>query len=102
MGISGDSAKEGAGVSKMGICDVRDVAKAHVKALEADEAKNQRYIVSCKDQYGTMEIVDIVRKHFPKLKLPTAYKDGKLHPTMKNSADNRKVCKLLGVEELTP
>lgn len=44
-----------------GWVDVRDVARAHVKALEVSGAANQRFLVTA-GRYSYQEIVDVLRK----------------------------------------
>ncbi|KAK6453757.1 protein induced by osmotic stress [Scheffersomyces xylosifermentans] len=51
--------------------DVRDVAKAHVLAIEKEDAQGQRIIV-CAQRFNAQSILNILRKNFPDLqdKLP--------------------------------
>lgn len=44
--------------------DVRDVALAHVKAFEVDEAANKRFFV-LSGYFSNKEVADIIRKNFP-------------------------------------
>jgi len=92
--------KNGAKLMKFGLVDVRDVAVAHIKAMTTPEANGQRYLVSDKDQYATMDLVELIQKHFVDLYLPKEYEDKKMHTSVKNSADNRKVKQLMGVDSL--
>jgi nucleoside-diphosphate-sugar epimerase len=48
-------------------CDVRDVAEAHLKAYQKDEAANQRFFVTG-GSYSYQIICDILRKTFPELR----------------------------------
>jgi nucleoside-diphosphate-sugar epimerase len=83
--------------------DVRDVAKAHVEAMERPEAGGNRFFVTA-GHFANKEIVPIVRKHFPQLadKLPEDgvqggdYPDGKVENIYKY--DNSKATKVLGIE----
>jgi nucleoside-diphosphate-sugar epimerase len=52
--------------------DVRDLALAHVKAMELPEAADKRFFVTA-GYFTNKQICDIIRKHFPeyKDKLPT-------------------------------
>ncbi|KAK8134387.1 NAD dependent epimerase/dehydratase [Apiospora sp. TS-2023a] len=47
--------------------DVRDVALAHVQAMEKAEAGGKRFFVLA-GKFSNREIVDVVRKNFPELK----------------------------------
>jgi nucleoside-diphosphate-sugar epimerase len=48
-------------------CDVRDVAGAHLKAYQKDEAANQRFLVTG-GNYGYQMICDILRERFPEIR----------------------------------
>jgi nucleoside-diphosphate-sugar epimerase len=47
--------------------DVRDVALAHVNAMERDAAENKRFFVT-EGFFSNRQIVDVIRKHFPEYK----------------------------------
>ena len=47
--------------------DVRDVAEAHVKAMEIPEAASKRFLVTT-GYFSNKEICDIIRKNFPQYK----------------------------------
>lgn len=47
--------------------DVRDLALAHVKAMELEDAANKRFFLT-EGYYSNKQIVDIIRKHFPEYK----------------------------------
>ncbi|KAJ6544029.1 hypothetical protein B0H19DRAFT_1267335 [Mycena capillaripes] len=55
--------------------DVRDVAAAHVKALDTPEAAGKRFIVAG-GYYSNEKIVDIIRKQWPEMELPRVEGDG--------------------------
>ena len=68
------------------VCDVRDVARAHVKAIE-DPSASGRYIISQPNNVSPKFIVDALKKRFPDYK--------KLHGKEGDSSpiiDNSKVC----------
>lgn len=102
---SGDMVTEGAG-SKLqpavfGVVHIDDVVEAHVRAGEAEEAAGQRYLTTLPDQYATLEICLLVKKHFPFFQVPTEYaddapKDALRVALRKPSSDNAKLTKLLG------
>ncbi|KAI8634272.1 NAD dependent epimerase/dehydratase [Xylariaceae sp. FL1651] len=83
--------------------DVRDVAKAHVEAMERPEAGGNRFFVVA-GHFSNREIVPIVRKNFPELadKLPDDsvqggdYPGGKVENLYKY--DNSKATKELGID----
>ncbi|KAK9324565.1 hypothetical protein V1517DRAFT_316810 [Lipomyces orientalis] len=79
--------------------DVRDVAEAHVNALEAPAAENQRYFVVA-GKYSFSDICDIVLKNFPQLagKVPT---DGVIPSKESYNLDNSKSKKDLGIEYIS-
>ncbi|KAK2624282.1 hypothetical protein QTJ16_006232 [Diplocarpon rosae] len=47
--------------------DVRDLALAHVKAVELPEAANQRFFVTA-GYFSNSEIADVIRRNFPEYK----------------------------------
>lgn len=83
--------------------DVRDVAKAHVAAMERPEAGGSRFFVTT-GLFANKEIVPIVRKNFPQLadKLPEEgvaggdYPGGSIENVYK--FDNSKATKVLGID----
>ncbi|KAK9364860.1 hypothetical protein V1509DRAFT_634943 [Lipomyces kononenkoae] len=79
--------------------DVRNVAEAHVKALETPKAENQRYFVVA-GNFSYKEISDILLKDFPQLsgKVPTEVGT----PAKKNfDVDNSKSKADLGIEYIS-
>ncbi|KAJ9615024.1 hypothetical protein H2200_001098 [Cladophialophora chaetospira] len=81
-----------------GCADVRDVALAHVRGYELEEAGGERFIVGGSFEYQTA--VDILRKEFPQIKdrIPEGTPG---HPPEIYAIDNSKVKKVLGIK-LTP
>lgn len=77
--------------------DVRDVAHAHVQAIDIPEAANERFLVTA-GHYDNKVIVEIIREEFPQLKerLPSRDLAGDL-PTDVYKFDNSKSVNLLGV-----
>ena len=47
----------------MGWVDVRDVAQAHLKCIEVNEAQGKRFIL-CHETLWMREIAAILREHF--------------------------------------
>lgn len=56
-------------VDKGGYVDVRDVAKAHVAAVENDDATGKRLFLTG-GKFSTQMMLDIINKHFSQLNLP--------------------------------
>jgi nucleoside-diphosphate-sugar epimerase len=78
--------------------DVRDLAEAHVKAVEVSEAAGHRFFTAG-GYYSNKQIIDAVRKHFPKLdaKLPAADTPDDF-PQEVYGMDNSKSIKVLGLQ----
>jgi nucleoside-diphosphate-sugar epimerase len=80
--------------------DVRDLALAHVLAIEKLEAAGQRFLLS-PGQYSNKDIVECIRETFPELRdgLPTgdALKSGDFPPTGWYGYDNTKSKEVLGI-----
>lgn len=56
--------------------DVRDVAQAHVEAMERAEAANKRFFVVA-GYYSNKEIVAVIRKNFPEYQAQLPSEDAK-------------------------
>lgn len=81
--------------------DVRDVALAHVKAIEVPEAGGERFFVAA-GFFSNKDIAEIIREAYPKLesKLPPADCPSDLPEDM-YKIDNSKSQKVLGIEYRT-
>lgn len=81
-----------------GYADVREVATAHLLALEVPEAANQRFIVGQDFRYQTA--IDLARDSLPELRdrLPVG-KPGYVEPGY--SIDGSKATKVLGLKYMT-
>jgi len=80
--------------------DVRDLALAHVKAMELSAADGQRFFVTA-GYFSNKEISEIIRKHFPEYhdKLPTPETPGGDYPKAGvYKYDNSKAVKVLGLK----
>ncbi|KAJ9609731.1 Glycine-rich RNA-binding protein 2, mitochondrial [Cladophialophora chaetospira] len=77
--------------------DVRDVALAHVKALEVPEAGGKRFFITA-GHYSNADIADIIKKDFPDLadKLPSELKSDK--PADVYGIDNSRSKEVLGLK----
>eukprot|EP01121_Diplochlamys_sp_Union-15-3_P015593 TRINITY_DN5192_c0_g2_i1.p1 TRINITY_DN5192_c0_g2~~TRINITY_DN5192_c0_g2_i1.p1 ORF type:complete len:329 (+),score=76.21 TRINITY_DN5192_c0_g2_i1:68-1054(+) len=90
--------KDGAPASSVGVCDVRNVSQAHVRAAEVEEAKGNRFLVTSPNQLSWLNIADVLRKAYPDLTgLPTKYQ-GDPPTLLQNSSKVDKVQKVLGVK----
>eukprot|EP00211_Chloroparvula_japonica_P006024 CAMPEP_0119156298 /NCGR_PEP_ID=MMETSP1310-20130426/52185_1 /TAXON_ID=464262 /ORGANISM="Genus nov. species nov., Strain RCC2339" /LENGTH=343 /DNA_ID=CAMNT_0007148909 /DNA_START=17 /DNA_END=1048 /DNA_ORIENTATION=- len=100
---------DGAPRGVFGVCDIRDVSLAHITAMERDEARNQRYLVGSRRQYGIMDLAQLVEKVASDAlpgelrdsvlaRLPKKYvnEEEKGPPVIGSSADPSKVEALLG------
>ncbi|KKK14596.1 hypothetical protein ARAM_005838 [Aspergillus rambellii] len=78
--------------------DVRDVALAHVRAIEVPEAGGNRFFITA-GNYATKDIVDIIRKSFPELedRLPPKTDPSDL-PDDVYGYDNSKSIRVLGIK----
>ncbi|OJJ58614.1 hypothetical protein ASPSYDRAFT_44997 [Aspergillus sydowii CBS 593.65] len=76
--------------------DVRDVALAHIRAIEVPEAGAQRFFITA-GHYTNKDIVDIIRDAYPELKdrLPEATSD---LPQDVYGYDNSKSTQVLGLK----
>jgi nucleoside-diphosphate-sugar epimerase len=78
------------------VCDVRDIARAHIRAAEVPTAKG-RYIVSQGSTHDAKWFSQVLAKHFPNFKFPA----GQEVP-QKMVLDNSKVQKELGMRLTDP
>ncbi|DBA76212.1 hypothetical protein WJX77_001074 [Trebouxia sp. C0004] len=74
------------------VCDVRDIARAHILAVEVPSAKG-RYLVSQDSVVPVKALTDCLSKHFPNFK----FANGK-EAEVKKVIDNSKVQRELGLE----
>lgn len=79
--------------------DVRDLADAHVRALESSEASNQRFMMSAGD-YDNQELSDVLREKLPKdfsKNVPVGKPGDRLTGTH-FKADSSKAERILGIK----
>lgn len=91
--------------AKFGICDAVDTAKLHVAGLTLPETAGQRYLVCSRDQWSTLELAEMAAAAGAKgVDLAAWRADPKIMDLKprKPATDNRKACKLLGVDDLVP
>ena len=67
------------------VCDVRDIARGHIRAAEIPEAKG-RHLITQRSTVPTKRLVDALSKAFPDFKFPSV----KTEPS-KEVIDNSKV-----------
>ncbi|KAK1675024.1 dihydroflavonol-4-reductase [Colletotrichum godetiae] len=79
--------------------DVRDVAFAHVAAMEKAEAGNKRFFIT-NGYCSNHEIIDIIRKHFPEYKsaLPSRCTKGGELPKEVYQIDTTRSVEILGMK----
>lgn len=84
--------------------DVRDLAVAHVRALERPEAENRRFLVTA-GNYSNAEIAQLIGEQYPEYKdrMPVgeATKSGERPVTGVNGYDNRESLAVLGMSYRT-
>ena len=78
--------------------DVRDVALAHVRAIEVEKAGGQRFFVTA-GYFSNKDLVDIIREHRPQLesKLPSNDSPNDL-PADIYKIDNSRSKEVLGIK----
>lgn len=74
------------------VCDVRDIARAHILAVEVPTAKG-RYLVSQDSTVPVKSLTDTLSKHFPQYKFAQGQSS-----EIKKVIDNSKVQKELGLQ----
>lgn len=80
--------------------DVRDLALAHVKAIEIPDAADKRFFITT-GYFSNKEIVEIVRKHFPEYESELPGKDVKGGDYPKEGIykyDNSRTVEVLGIK----
>lgn len=77
--------------------DVRDIALAHVRAIEREEAQGKRFFVTA-GFFRNSEVVDIIKKNFPDLvgQFPDKYET--LPKEFPFKYDNSRSRSVLGLE----
>ncbi|KAI8183184.1 hypothetical protein K4K53_004664 [Colletotrichum sp. SAR 10_77] len=97
--ILGAAKKEISPTTNPIFADVRDVAFAHVMAMEKEEAGNQRFFITggyCSNR----QIIDIIRKNFPEYKsaLPSKCTKGGELPDKVYKVSNQRSIDVLGIK----
>ncbi|GAB7334843.1 hypothetical protein MBLNU13_g06751t1 [Cladosporium sp. NU13] len=80
--------------------DVRDLADAHVAAIEKDEAANKRFFITA-GYFSNKEIAQIIEKNYPQYKdgLPTASTPGGDYPSEGiYKYNNKRAIEVLGIK----
>ena len=82
------------------VCDVRDVALAHLRAAQRDEANGKRHIVASNIRFNSMkEFADILREEFEPKGFNIA-KDEEPGPGNNTRVDNSRLIQVLGIEPI--
>ena len=68
------------------VCDVRDVARAHIRAIE-DPSASGRHIISQPNNIPSQDVIDILKERFPQ-NSKLHGKDGDSSPIIDNSKVN--------------
>jgi nucleoside-diphosphate-sugar epimerase len=82
----------------IGFCDVRDVALAHLKAIQVAEAVNKRFLI-CTADMNFRDVANVLAPVFnPKgYKVPTVDAEGE-DPTGVRDSDNSRSREILGLD----
>jgi nucleoside-diphosphate-sugar epimerase len=86
----------GVPASLYGLVDVRDVANAHVLAMEHPSAPGNRFICGSKDQYSYFEWAQRLKALYPNYPIPSF--EQKPTTPKKNSTNNNKIQQVLGLK----
>ncbi|PLB53947.1 putative cinnamoyl-CoA reductase [Aspergillus steynii IBT 23096] len=89
------SRSEVPGVDFAGFADVRDLATAHLRAFEVEEAAGKRFLVA-NGKFDYQAAVDIVRRRFPELKGVPVGRPGVVTETYE--VDGGRAREVLGLE----
>lgn len=93
--LDGTMQQAGAGGGfALGVVDVRDLAVAHMKAMEIPEAAGKRFICSSELGVGQLEACDFIRKDFKAYALPTTEKSPVVYKAKYSNARAKEVLKL--------
>ena len=79
------------------VVDVRDVAKAHLAAIERPMIHG-RYIVSLPEVVSSLDIVQALQRLYPNRRLPGKYKEGTTEVASVGPVDNSRAVRELGVK----
>jgi len=79
------------------VVDVRDVAKAHLAAIERPMIHG-RYIVSLPEVLTSLDLVQTLQRLYPNRRLPTKLKEGAAEVVSVGPVDNSKAVRELGVK----
>jgi len=85
----------GAPGSAFGAVDVRDLAEAHIQAMERDQANGKRFVLSTEDSYSPLDLAEFLRPKFgARFALPTSLKRA---VRQRNRYTTRRAEEVLGV-----
>ncbi|PRP75079.1 hypothetical protein PROFUN_03915 [Planoprotostelium fungivorum] len=95
--LTGETKEIAAPAPSQAFVDVRDVAKAHVNAIEKEEAGGKRFLTTSA-QFGFQQVADILRAKYPELKdkIPEG-KPGQNYSTT-HSVSNEEAKRVLNIE----
>ena len=95
--FNGSSDDEGIERLSINVVDVRDVAKAHLAAIERPMIHG-RYIVSLPDVLSSLDLVQTLQRLYPNRRLPSKYKEGAAEVVTVGPVDNSRAVRELGVK----
>jgi len=81
--------------------DVRDIAMAHVKAMEVEAAGGKRFFIVADDSFSNKEITEVIRSNFTEYasKLPSESAPGGRYPEAGTfKTDNSRSKEVLGLK----
>ena len=90
---------EDGGIDRLSVnvVDVRDVAKAHLAAIERPMLHG-RYIVSLPDVHSSLDLVQALQRLYPGRRLPSKVKEGGEEVAAVGPLDNSRAVRELGVK----
>ena len=92
--LEGKFYEEGTAAACFGAVDVRDVARAHVLALEVPAAAGQRFILSSAEAYSQLQLAQMLELEFADWPLPQKQKAVPQYCPRMDNSKAQKVLKL--------
>ena len=81
----------------MGLVDVRDVAEAHIKAIQIEEAKNQRFLLNGEDMWQREYAAALAEEFNPKGFCVTT-KEAAEGDNVENICSHTRAAQVLGIQ----
>jgi len=83
--LDGSTKERGCKGAPLAITDVRDVALAHLRAMETEEAAGKRFVVCSERGYSKIELAGMIRDRFKAYSVPTEGPKPEYSPAYDNS-----------------